>query len=74
MKKQGPMDTPPGCASCAFWLEQISAADEIRWGQCRRYPPTMIPTTNEDTGEAGSDAAHPPTYPDSWCGEWRPKQ
>lgn len=55
-------DTPPArCADCACWQP---LSPEI--GECRRYPPTIIPIE----GGAKSRTAFPRTGPLCWCVEF----
>lgn len=62
-------DFKPSCERCKYWLERSESGDEIRWGSCRRYPPTPF---MDDEQTAYSQ--HPPTEPDSWCGEFAGSQ
>lgn len=54
-------DWMPACQSCSFF--EIEVKEEL--GYCRRYPPTLI-----KTGEDDYDCTYPVTARDDWCGEF----
>ena len=54
------MSVEKRCDECSFFY----GAQGME-GECRRYPAQM-PVT-----EYGS---WPPTIPDGWCGEWKPRE
>lgn len=60
-----------GCADCKFWLEGTDAGDEVRWGFCRRYPPTVIAADPDSDDGAASVQAW--TVLPHWCGEHKPR-
>ena len=51
-------DNPEGesCSTCRFYRKAAAGA-----GQCRRHPPTVVPTRN---------AVWPHVHDDDWCGEY----
>ena len=60
-------DEDPSCSECKFWIEGTDAGDQVRWGFCRRYPPTVIASDPEaDEGAASVQAW---TVLPHWCGE-----
>ena len=54
-------DWMPACQSCSFF--EIEVKEDL--GYCRRYPPTLI-----KTGEDDYDCTYPVTARDDWCGEF----
>jgi hypothetical protein len=73
-KKKKPVEEQRGCGNCLHWKEETGDADEIRWGHCRRYPPTGVVTRDPVTEEEQPEAVWPPTDPADYCGEYKPKQ
>ena len=66
----------PTCETCRFWC----FPNDQRYGECRRYPPTVIytgdiPTPHEASyGVSGKIRSRiPNTWDDFWCGEHQPK-
>lgn len=59
MKKR---DADPVCGACRFWLPGRSESDP-RLGSCKRYPPTIGPSTDRQ--------AVPATTVADWCGEFK---
>ena len=68
MKK--PADDGISCKTCVHWVEQTASEDEVVWGLCRRYPPTVIATGDE---EVGVQCVHVWTEMPHVCGEHRPR-
>ncbi len=60
------------CKNCFF-----SAIAEKVQTICRRYPPTVLPTTRQNPVtrqmEMGLMSTFAGTPPDEWCGEYRAK-
>jgi hypothetical protein len=54
-------DWMPARQSCSFF--EIEVKEDL--GYCRRYPPTLI-----KTGEDDYDCTYPVTARDDWCGEF----
>ena len=54
-----------GCGTCRCWREGTEAGDEVRWGVCHRYPPTVITSDSDD----GANAVQPWTVLPHWCYE-----
>jgi hypothetical protein len=77
------MSNGQACDNCLFWLPEVNSRGVgVRIsGQCRRYPPAMIPTDSEIDGESDSyhryihdtSASFPWTMENTWCGEWKQK-
>ena len=62
------------CAGCKFFLKGPGVTD---LGECRRNPPTTIPTVLGMSKSGEPDVHRFTTYamtpPHGWCGEYRPK-
>lgn len=68
----------PSCEGCVFGVaHEISRAGsgtELRV-QCRRYPPQMVSTPALLAGgKPVIEVMMPELRPESWCGEWVPRQ
>lgn len=55
-------EAPPRCDTCGQWRKGHSGL-----GDCRRYAPRELDRNN------AAWAIWPQTFPEQWCGEWRPK-
>lgn len=59
------------CKTCKFYFEQI------RDGECRRYPPQLFVMVYTDAQDE-VDSSHKTGFPDvddgDWCGEYKPKK
>lgn len=60
-KTKLPEDCMPMCKTCVFF--HMDPKHDV--GECRRYPPTNIPTENALSYEFSI------TEPEFWCGEFR---
>lgn len=58
------------CQTCQHWEDQTSSEDEVVWGFCRRYPPTVIATHDD---EVGVQCVQVWTEMPYTCGEHRPR-
>ena len=56
-------DMKPTCGGCRFWDEVTEVGDEERYGNCRRYPPTMLQF------DESPYPVWPLTAAAEWCGE-----
>jgi DNA-directed RNA polymerase alpha subunit len=70
------MDPQPECKRCRFWVQQ---AAEDPSGQCRRFPPAVPHTAEQEKalGETGAGVftgLWPETLGVDWCGEFREKE
>jgi hypothetical protein len=71
MPRKKPVDRAgPNCSHCLYWREKTGEADEVRWGECRRYPPTLFAATDEN-GDQIPWPMQTQTEPEDWCGEFR---
>jgi hypothetical protein len=73
------------CGTCLFWLE-IESDDTnktgLRIGSCRRYPPTITATPEQQKDELRfygpvdgvRGGVFPLTETDTWCGEYEAKK
>jgi DNA-directed RNA polymerase alpha subunit len=64
------------CKRCRFWVQQ---AAEDPSGQCRRFPPTVphTPEQQKDVAESGAGVftgVWPETLGVDWCGEFQAKE
>lgn len=74
MPRKKPVEQGPACANCLHWKERTDQGDEVRWGECRRYPPSGVVARNPITDEEQPEAVWPPTDPQDFCGEWKAAQ
>ena len=58
------MSTPEHCSKCRFFSKRYTD----HRGDCRRYPPTVLPLTDLIVN---FKQKHPQMQPDDWCGEFR---
>jgi DNA-directed RNA polymerase alpha subunit len=70
------MDPQPQCKRCRFWVPQ--AAEDPN-GQCRRFPPTLAHTPDQqkdltETGAGVFTGVWPETLGVDWCGEFQPRE
>lgn len=68
--KTPPIEIRPGCQHCHHWREQTGTHDEVRWGECWRFPPQMVLTPDQD-GELAPMPFVPNTEPEDLCGEFK---
>lgn len=70
---------PNICGSCRFWSYIDCESDGVElialYGYCKRFPPVLIPSCDEDTFSPYS-WAQPALEDGDWCGEYaaRPMQ
>jgi hypothetical protein len=64
------------CQGCRFWLNWDTEYTNL--GECHRFPPRMM-TVRESGPEGPTTATVRPedggwslTFPDDWCGEFKP--
>lgn len=65
------------CETCRYWNHDGREPQHgDTQGDCRRYPPVIVPTFDIDTtGEVSSAwCYHPVTDNGDWCGEWQAKR
>lgn len=55
------------CGNCIYWQEVGGHLDGPNIGNCRRYPPTIHPDSNNLSDLYGES---PQTRSENWCGEW----
>ena len=68
-----PSADDPSCAQCKYWVEQTESHDELRWGWCHRYPPSIVPTVDDGGDEVVAPVKAWTELP-YWCGEMKAKQ
>lgn len=75
VKPMTPMPNAPGhrgvvsCEGCLFYLERAGVLEKI--GECRRYPPVLLPNPRH----IGGPTHHAPNVtPRHWCGEFTPRE
>ena len=61
--------TDVSCLHCRFWDPYVEEPDLLSEGECRRYPPS-VPVTDEYVRNVPL-MAHPMTYGEECCGEWK---
>lgn len=71
----GPLPNAPdhrgivSCSGCLFYRERAGVLEKI--GQCRRYPPVLLPNPRH----LGGPMHHAPNVtPRDWCGEFTPRE
>jgi hypothetical protein len=59
------------CNNCIFWeyYEERFAVDDE--GNCKRFPPVLVPLRN---GDGAWTERVPKTEANDWCGEFRPSK
>lgn len=60
------------CCRCVFWLNHDAECSDL--GECHRYPPRMAVENVGGVFETirPQDGGWPLTFPDDWCGEFKP--
>ena len=56
------------CGECRFYVHRHTSMYD---GRCRRYPPTLTESGDEDRNDHG---IYPPTDFNWWCGEFRRRE
>lgn len=57
------------CETCLYWRYQRATTANIKYGDCRRYPPIPLVDSNDSDFER-----FPETPPGEWCGEYHSNQ
>jgi hypothetical protein len=58
------------CKDCRWWNPLAERRSGVRVGECRRYPPSVLPTgLVYHTFCERSDLGFPLSSEDGWCGE-----
>ena len=62
------------CDNCKFYIKD---EDSLTTGECRRYPPIILPYGREELPNGRilpmTASYHPAVDYDSWCGEFQDK-
>ncbi len=60
-------DERQACGDCRHyeWAGPIAG-----WGECRRFPPTLLPVTVANAGDDEHRSRHPCVKKHHWCGEF----
>jgi hypothetical protein len=74
MPRKKPTEQGPACEHCLYWKDETRAEDEVRYGSCRRYPPTLFAVVDQVTGENTPYPMQTQTEPHEWCGEFKGRQ
>jgi hypothetical protein len=62
------------CETCLFWVltsHAITDDGDVKEGDCRRYPPTVLDVDFDPEFNAYHFQFNPSTSADFWCGEYR---
>lgn len=71
-KRPAPDPNRAQCTNCRHFTEATEAADEVRWGFCDRYPPTVVQSEDED-GAVTIDCVRSWVELPHVCGEHGPR-
>jgi hypothetical protein len=58
------------CRDCRWWNPLPGAGAAVQSGECRRYPPSVLPSALDyHSSTEMSDRGFPLTGENDWCGE-----